>query len=46
MTLGKSDRKNKSEYKIFEGNLQDNDAVRVGYIDKKRGYNRHISLFC
>ena len=45
MTLGKSDRKNKSEYKIFEGNLQDNDAVRVGYIDKKRGYISGLSVF-
>ena len=37
MAAGKSDRKNNSEYKIFEGNLRDNDAVRVGYIDKKEG---------
>ena len=45
MTLGKSDRKNKSDYKIFEGNSRDNDAVRVGYIDKKRGYISGLSVF-
>ena len=45
MTLGKSDRKNNSKYKIFEGNSQDNDAVRVGYIDKKRGYISGLSVF-
>ena len=45
MTVGKSDRKNKSDFKIFEGNSQDNDAVRVGYIDKKRGYISGLSVF-
>ena len=45
MAAGKSDRKNKSDYKIFEGNSQDNDAVRVGYIDKKRGYISGLSVF-
>ena len=45
MAAGKSDRKNNSEYKIFEGNLRDNDAVRVGYIDKKRGYISGLSVF-
>jgi len=45
MTLGKSDRKNKSEYKIFERRSKDTDEVRVGYIDKRRGYISGLSVF-
>ena len=42
---GKSDRKNRSKYGIFEGSSRDSDAVRVGYIDKKRGYISGLSIF-
>ena len=45
MAGSKSDRKNNAKYDIFSTKEGANDAVRVGYIDPKRGYVSGLSVY-
>ena len=45
MAGSKSDRKNNATYTIFANGKEANDAVRVGYIDPKRGYISGLSVY-
>ena len=45
MAGSKSDRKNNAKYDIFSTKKGANDAVRVGYIDSKRGYVSGLTVY-
>ena len=45
MAVSKSDRIEDARYDIFASNQNDNDSVRVGYIDSKRGYVSGLSVY-
>ena len=45
MAGSKSDRVLNARYDIFASNQNDNDSVRVGYIDSKRGYISGLSVY-
>ena len=45
MAGSKSDRKNNAKFDIFSTREGANDAVRVGYIDPKRGYVSGLSVY-
>ena len=45
MAGSKSDRKNNAKYDIFSTKEGANDAVRVGYIDSKRGYVSGLTVY-
>jgi hypothetical protein len=45
MAGSKSDRKIDATFNIFANNQDANDAVRVGYIDPKRGYISGLSVY-
>ena len=45
MAGSKSDRKNNAIFDIFSSKEGANDAVRVGYIDNKRGYISGLSVY-
>ena len=45
MAGSKSDRIEDAQYDIFASNQNDNDSVRVGYIDSKRGYISGLSVY-
>ena len=45
MAGSKSDRKNNAIFDIFSSYREANDAVRVGYIDSKRGYISGLSVY-
>ena len=45
MAVSKSDRIENARYDIFASNQNDNDSVRVGYIDSKRGYVSGLSVY-
>ena len=45
MAGSKSDRKTDATYTIFANGERANDAVRVGYIDPKRGYISGLSVY-
>ena len=45
MAGSKSDRKLDGTYTIFANGKEANDAVRVGYIDPKRGYISGLSVY-
>ena len=45
MAGSKSDRVDDAKFDIFASNQNDNDSVRVGYIDSKRGYISGLSVY-
>ena len=45
MAGSKSDRKIDATFNIFANNQDANDAVRVGYIDPKRGYISGLTVY-
>ena len=45
MTAGKPDRKNNATSTVFKTRDGENDAIRVGYIDKRRGYISGLSVY-
>ena len=46
MTAGKSDyKKNNATSTVFKTRDGENDAIRVGYIDKRRGYISGLSVY-
>ena len=45
MAGSKSDRKLDGTYNIFANGKEANDAIRVGYIDPKRGYISGLSVY-
>ena len=45
MTAGKLDRKNNATSTVFKTRDGENDAIRVGYIDKRRGYISGLSVY-
>jgi len=45
MAGSKSDRVLNAQFDIFASNPKDNDSIRVGYIDSKRGYVSGLSVY-